>query len=55
MTQVHAMGDKMHNCMSPIREELETQISDWCVGQAELEDSLSSLCTAMGDFLLRLI
>ena len=41
MTQVLAMDNKMGNCMSAIREELETQISDLCAGQAELEERLS--------------
>jgi hypothetical protein len=31
---VHAMENKMGNCMSIIREELETQMGDLCVGQA---------------------
>ena len=31
MTQVHAMENKMGNCMSAIRQELETQISDLSV------------------------
>jgi len=37
MTQVHAMEG---NCMSTIREELETQISDLCAGQTKLEERL---------------
>jgi len=40
MTQVHAMENKMGNCMSAIREELETQIIDLCAGQTELEERL---------------
>jgi hypothetical protein len=32
--QVHVMQNKMGNCMSVIREELETQIGDLCAGQA---------------------
>ena len=40
VTQVHAMENKMGNCMNAIREELETQISDLCAGQAELEERL---------------
>jgi len=34
------MENKMGNCMSAIRQELETQISDLCSGQTELEDRL---------------
>jgi hypothetical protein len=37
ITQVHAMENKMGNCISVTREELETQIGDSCAGQAELE------------------
>jgi hypothetical protein len=37
--QVHAMENKMGNCMSVITE-LKTQISDWCAGQTELEERL---------------
>ena len=42
ITQVHAMENKMVNCMSVIREELETYkyIGDLCAGQAELEERL---------------
>jgi len=40
MTQVHAMENKMGNCMSAIREKLEIQITDLCAGQTELEDRL---------------
>jgi cob(I)alamin adenosyltransferase len=40
MTQVHAMENKMGNCMSAIREELETQIGDLCTVQAELGERL---------------
>ena len=40
MTQVHAIENKMGNCMSAIREGLETQVSDLCVGQTELEERL---------------
>ena len=39
ITQVHAMENKMGNCMSAIME-LKTQISDWCTDQAELEERL---------------
>jgi len=42
MTQVHAMENKMGNCMSAVREELETQISDLCAGQGELEEMLDN-------------
>jgi hypothetical protein len=38
ITQVHAIESKMSNCMSVIREELQTQIGDLCAAQAELED-----------------
>jgi len=37
MTQVHAMKKKMGNSMGAIRAGLETQISDLCAGQTELE------------------
>jgi len=42
ITQLHAMENKMVNCMSVIREELETYmyIGDLCAGQAELEETL---------------
>lgn len=30
----------MGNCMSVIREKLETQIGDLCAGQAELKERL---------------
>jgi len=40
MTQVRAIENKMGNGMSAIREELETQISDLCAGQRELEERL---------------
>jgi len=40
MIQVHAMENTMGNCMSAIWEELETQISDICAGQTELEERL---------------
>jgi len=39
ITQVHAMENKMGNCMSAIME-LKTQISDWCTDKAELEERL---------------
>jgi hypothetical protein len=34
------MENKMGNCMSVIRDELETQIGDLCAGQAQLEERL---------------
>ena len=42
IAQVQAMENKMVNCMSVIREELETYlfIGDLCAGQAELEERL---------------
>jgi len=40
INQVHAMENKMGNCMSVIREELETQIGDLCAGHVQLEERL---------------
>jgi TolA-binding protein len=40
ITQVHAMDSKMSNCMSVIREELQTQVGDLCAGRAELEERI---------------
>jgi hypothetical protein len=34
------MEKKMGNCMSIIREKHETQIGNFCAGQAELEERL---------------
>jgi hypothetical protein len=39
-TQMHAVESKVSECMSVIREELQTQIGDLCAGQAELEERL---------------
>jgi hypothetical protein len=37
ITEVHAMENKMNNCMNVIGEELQTPIGDLCAGQAELQ------------------
>jgi hypothetical protein len=40
INQVHAIENKMGNCVSVIREGFETQIGDLCTGQAQLKEGL---------------
>jgi tRNA A22 N-methylase len=40
INKLHAMKNKLGNCLSVIREELETEIYDLCADHAELEDRL---------------